>query len=111
MPARRNTQSRRLTTAGLIAVSAAKLLMLAWAIFPTAAFASAESTQWEGNGAGFLPCTGGTTLWILAGFGSDANDVSNVVLHVNGSTFTMSPVGNNFKADVPGPGTSSGSTT
>ena len=40
MPAhRRIKQSRRLTTAGLITVSAATLLMMAWAIFPTAAFA------------------------------------------------------------------------
>ena len=36
---RRNRQSRRLTTAGLIAVSAATLVMMAWAVFPTAAFA------------------------------------------------------------------------
>ena len=40
MPAERKTnQSRRLTAAGLIAVTAATLLMMAWAIFPTAAFA------------------------------------------------------------------------
>ena len=40
MPAQRKTnQSRGLTAAGLIAVTAATLLMMAWAIFPTAAFA------------------------------------------------------------------------
>ena len=41
MPVHRtNTQGRRLTTAGLMAFSAATLLMMAWVIFPTAAFAS-----------------------------------------------------------------------
>ncbi len=40
MPAQRKTnQSRRLTGAGLIAVTAATLLMMVWVIFPTAAFA------------------------------------------------------------------------
>jgi len=48
MPAQRETnQSRRLTGAGLIAVTAATLLMVVWAIFPTAAFAT---VPWEGNG-------------------------------------------------------------
>src|SRR5215211_3204022 len=112
MPANRKTnEGRRLTVAGLIAVTAATLLMMAWAIFPTAAFASSESTPWDGNGSRFLPCTGGTSLWILAGFGSEADDVTNVVLHVNGQTFTMGQVGNNFKADVPGPGTTAANTT
>jgi hypothetical protein len=47
MPAHgRNRQSRRLTTAGLIAVSAATILMMAWAVFPTAAFAGDGS---QGN--------------------------------------------------------------
>src|SRR4030095_11061417 len=41
MPAQRKTnQSRGLTAAGLIAVTAATLLMMAWAIFPTAAEAT-----------------------------------------------------------------------
>ena len=41
MPAERKTnQSTRLTAAGLIAVTAATLLMMAWAIFPMAAFAN-----------------------------------------------------------------------
>ena len=48
MPAQRKTnQSRGLTAAGLIAVTAATLLMMAWAIFPTAAFAT---VLWDGNG-------------------------------------------------------------
>jgi uncharacterized repeat protein (TIGR01451 family) len=41
MPAQRKTnQSRGLTAAGLIAVTAATLLMMAWAIFPTPALAT-----------------------------------------------------------------------
>ena len=44
MPANRKAdESRRLTVAGLIAVSAATLLMMAWAIFPSAAFADART--------------------------------------------------------------------
>jgi hypothetical protein len=43
MPANRKTnESRRLTVAGLIAVTAATLLMMGWAIFPSAAGAVAE---------------------------------------------------------------------
>jgi hypothetical protein len=112
MPAenRSRGRDRRLTVAGLIAISAATLLMMAWAIFPSPAFASSESTPWTGNGSNNLPCVGGTTLWILTGFGNEASDVSNVVLHVNGGTFGMSQQGNNFKADIPGPGTPAGST-
>jgi hypothetical protein len=46
MPAQRKTnQSRGLTAAGLIAVTAATLLMMAWAIFPAAAGAQAENTS------------------------------------------------------------------
>ena len=107
MPAQRNTnQSRRLTAAGLIAVTAATLLMMAWVILPTAAFASTQQTTWNHkNGAGFVPCTG-TTLWILTGFGNDATHVSNVSISVNGGpSIPMTPQGNNFKADVPGPAT------
>ena len=107
MPAQRNTnQSRRLTAAGLIAVTAATLLMMAWVILPTAAFASTQQTTWNHkNGAGFVPCTG-TTLWILSGFGNDATHVSNVSISVNGGpSIPMTPQGNNFKADVPGPAT------
>jgi hypothetical protein len=43
MPANRKAnESRRLTVAGLIAVTAATLLMMAWAIFPTAALADQQ---------------------------------------------------------------------
>jgi hypothetical protein len=43
MPAERKTnQSRGLTAAGLIAVTAATLLMMAWAIFPTPALANQQ---------------------------------------------------------------------
>jgi hypothetical protein len=105
MPAERKTnQSRGLTAAGLIAVTAATLLMMAWAIFPTAAFASTESTPWDGNGSQFLPCTG-TLHWIFTGWGNDFSEVSNPVLHVNGQTYSMSQQGNGnvFEAFVPGP--------
>jgi len=40
-------EGRRLTTAGLIALTGATLLMMVWAIFPTAAFAT---VPWDGNG-------------------------------------------------------------
>jgi hypothetical protein len=106
MPAQRKTnQSRRLTAAGLIAVTAATLLMMAWAIFPTAAFASTESTPWGGNGSQFLPCNNGTLHWIFTGWGNDFGEVSNPVLHVNGQTYPMSQQGNGnvFEAFVPGP--------
>ena len=50
MPAERKTnQSRRLTAAGLIAVTAATLLMMAWAIFPTAALASQQISVNSGS--------------------------------------------------------------
>src|SRR6266511_4356789 len=105
MPAQRKTnQSNRLTAAGLIAVTAATLLMMAWVIFPTAAFASTESTPWDHNGSQFLPCNG-TLHWIFTGWGNDFNEVSNPVLNVNGQTYSMSQQGNGnvFEAFVPGP--------
>jgi uncharacterized repeat protein (TIGR01451 family) len=51
MPAQRKTnQSRGLTAAGLIAVTASTLLMLAWAIFPTSALAThVEPVKFAGN--------------------------------------------------------------
>jgi hypothetical protein len=50
MPAEHKTnQSRRLTAAGLIAVTAATLLMMAWAIFPTAALASQQISVNSGS--------------------------------------------------------------
>jgi uncharacterized repeat protein (TIGR01451 family) len=51
MPAQRKpNQSRGLTAAGLIAVTAATLLMMAWAIFPTPALAThVPPVQVEGN--------------------------------------------------------------
>jgi hypothetical protein len=113
MPAeRRKRQSRRLTVAGLITVSAATVLMAAWVIFPAAAFASTQQTTWNHvNGAGFVPCAG-TTFWILTGFGNDADGVSNVSIVVNGgSAITMQPQGNNFRANVPGPNTSAQATS
>jgi Prealbumin-like fold domain len=103
---RKKNHRRRLTGAGLIAVTAATLLMMVWAIFPTAAFASPQSTKWDGKqGVNNLPCTGGSTLWIFAGFGNQADDVDNVVLHVDNQTATMVQNGNEFRATVSGPGT------
>jgi uncharacterized repeat protein (TIGR01451 family) len=51
MPAQRKTkQSRGLTAAGLIAVTAATLLMMAWAIFPTPALAThVDPVEFAGN--------------------------------------------------------------
>ena len=113
MPEHKAKQSRRRTIAGLIMVSAATVLMLAWAVFPTAAFASTHTTTWNHiNGAGFVPCDG-TTLWILQGLGTDADHMSNVSITVNGQgPFPMTKVGNNFKTipEVPGPGTSAANT-
>ena len=103
-------ESRRLTRAGLIAVTAATLLMMAWAIFPTAAFASTQQTTWNHvNGAGFVPCAG-QTHWILTGFGSDANFVTNVSLNVNGDSGGMNQIGNNFHRFVTGPNTTAANT-
>jgi hypothetical protein len=73
MPAERKTnQSRRLTAAGLVAVTAATLLMMGWAILPNAAFASGTFT-WGGNGFPNAKCTPGqvqTMLWIFNDNGS-----------------------------------------
>ena len=112
MPANRKAnESRRLTVAGLIAVTAATLLMMAWAIFPSAAFASTQQTTWnQVNGAGFVPCVGGQTLWILTGFGNEAAFVTNVSLNVNGDSGAMAPQGNNFRRLVNGPNTTAANT-
>jgi hypothetical protein len=49
-PSARAHRGRGLTTAGLIAVTAATLLMMAWAIFPTTAFAThVPPVQVDGN--------------------------------------------------------------
>src|SRR6185436_1531470 len=99
MPAQRDTnQSKRLTAAGLIAVTAATLLMMAWAIFPNPAFADG-TLNWAGNGADKLPCPNGAH-WILA----PAQNVTGAVLHVGGQTITMDGSnGNNFDAFSVGP--------
>jgi hypothetical protein len=112
MPVHRtNTQGRRLTTASLITLSAASLLMMAWAIFPAAAFASPQQTTWNKvNGAQNVPCNG-KTHWILTGFGNDANFVSNVSLNVNGDSGPMVPGGNNFDRFVNGPNTTAANTS
>jgi hypothetical protein len=104
MPARRNTQSRRLTTAGLIAVSAATLLMMAWAIFPTPAFANGTHV-WgvddNKQGSNLLPCENGGH-WNFQYTGT----VSSATLHVGSEDVAMSPQGGHFTADTTGPVTS-----
>ena len=61
-PSARAHRGRGLTTAGLIAVTVATLLMMAWAIFPTAALA--DGTHVWGlddnkQGSTKLPCADG----------------------------------------------------
>ena len=106
MPAHQKVkQSRRFTTAGLIAVSAATLLMMAWAIFPTAAFADG-SVSWvnhQGLAEG-ATCPNGAH-WIL----SPPGDITGATLHVGGETITMNQngQGGSFEADSSGPVTNS----
>jgi hypothetical protein len=101
MPAQRKTnQSRGLTAAGLIAVTAATLLMMAWAIFPTAAFAT---VPWTGNGVhGEIPnrelnsviCDAQNTPYLFWVFtGSPGAGLTDVTLTVNGQTFDMDQAG------------------
>ena len=101
MPAQRKTnQSRGLTAAGLIAVTAATLLMMAWAIFPTAAFAT---VPWTGNGVhNAIPnrelnsviCDAQNTPYLFWVFtGSPGAGLTDVTLTVNGQTFDMDQAG------------------
>jgi hypothetical protein len=97
MPAQRKTnQSKRLTGAGLIAVTAATLLMMGWAIFPTAAFAT---VPWTGNGVtnGELnneQCDAQSTPYLFWVFtGSPGQGLTGVTLTVNGQTFDMDQAG------------------
>jgi hypothetical protein len=94
MPAERNTkQSRRLTAAGLIAVTAATLLMMAWAIFPTAAFAD---VPWDGNGVvnGHFKderCDAQNTpyiFWVFTGDPAQGETVVHLTVN-NGAPITM----------------------
>jgi hypothetical protein len=80
MPAQRKTnQSRGLTAAGLIAVTAATLLMMAWAIFPTAA--QAVFPPLDGN------CPKGGQEF-LGGSGSQV--VNGVTISWSGQSVTIS---------------------
>jgi len=101
MPAERKTnQSRGLTAAGLIAVTAATLLMMAWAIFPTAAFAD---VPWTGNGVhndipnrelNSVICDAQNTPYLFWVFtGSPGAGLTDVTLTVNGQTFDMDQAG------------------
>jgi Prealbumin-like fold domain len=101
MPAQRKTnQSRRLTGAGLIAVTAATLLMMVWVIFPTAAFAT---VPWTGNGVhnaiphrelNIVICDAQNTPYLFWVFtGSPGAGLTDVTLTVNGQTFDMDQAG------------------
>jgi hypothetical protein len=97
MPAQRKTdQSRRRTAAGLIAVTAGTLLMMGWAIFPTAAFAT---VPWDGNGVtngqfNNSDCNVDPSphiFWVFTG--DPGPGLTDVTLTVNGQTFDMDKAG------------------
>jgi uncharacterized repeat protein (TIGR01451 family) len=97
MPAqRKKNQSRRRTAAGLIAVTAGTLLMMVWAIFPTAAFAT---VPWDGNGVtngqfNNSDCNVDPSphiFWIFTG--DPGPGLTDVTLTVNGQTFDMNKAG------------------
>jgi hypothetical protein len=99
-------ESKRLTTAGLIAVTAATLLMMAWAIFPTAAFADG-TVHWNGTngwppklegGGSANNCLGGGH-WVLTA----AQGVTGATLIVNGVSYPMSQSGNGSWSADSGP--------
>jgi hypothetical protein len=94
-------RSRRLTTAGLIAISAATLLMMAWVIFPTAAFADGTHV-WgvddQKQGSIKLPCPNGGH-WNFQFTGT----ITSATLHVGSEVIPMSLQGNHFDADSSGP--------
>jgi hypothetical protein len=97
MPAQRKTnQSNRLTATGLIAVTAATLLMMGWAIFPTAAFAT---VPWDGNGVvngkfKVEQCDDLNTPYIFWIFTGDPGPgLTDVTLTVNGQKFDMDQAG------------------
>ena len=95
MPANRKANdSRRLTVAGLIAVTAATLLMMAWAIFPSAAFADGTVT-WTGQGSEHnTPCDRGEQPgfhWVFT-VGGGQSAVTSASLTVNDAgPYPMSP--------------------
>jgi len=84
MPAqRKKNQSRGLTAAGLIAVTAATLLMMAWAILPNSAFANGTFT-WGGQGFPNEKCVPAdqvqTMLWLF----NDNGTAVPTALTING---------------------------
>jgi hypothetical protein len=111
MPANRKAnESRRLTVAGLIAVTAATLLMMAWAIFPTVASANGTVT-WTGNGTSdgevdSEQCDTSNTsylLWIFPIGGQ--NTITSVTLNLGGSgsgSFTVNSTDTNVSNDTSG---------
>jgi hypothetical protein len=102
MPAQRKTdQSRRRTAAGLIAVTAGTLLMMVWAIFPTAAFAT---VPWDGKGVtngqfNNSDCNVDPSphiFWVFTG--DPGPGLTDVTLTVNGQTFDMNKAGGGSSA-------------
>ena len=91
----RVTRGRPLTVAGLIALTGATLLMLAWAIFPSAAVAATTIT-WTGQGSQNLPCSG-NEHWVL----SPAQGITSAFLTVDGVNYPMSQSGaGSFSVDT-----------
>src|SRR5262245_12814398 len=91
---RKVKEGRRLTIAGLITVSAATVLMLAWAVFPTTAFAA--TIAWTGQGFTNDCPNGG--LWNFLG----SDNVTSATLHVGNETITMNKQGNHWTANSSG---------
>jgi hypothetical protein len=77
MPAQRKTnQSRGLTAAGLITVTAATLLMMAWAIFPTRALAD-QSISIDNGSLSSHGCDDTEWHFIITGLTDQNNNGSN----------------------------------
>lgn len=89
-------ESRRLTTGGLIAVTVATLLMMAWVILAPSALAT---VPWNGNGVtngelNSVQCDEQNTPYLFWVFtGSPGQGLTDVTLTVNGQTFDMDQAG------------------
>lgn len=97
---RTRSDGRRLSAAGLIVVTAGTLLMMAWAIFPSPAFADGTYTWGEEDGIknGAATCANGGH-WNMFFDGV----ITSATLNVGGQSFPMSPQGNHWDADSVGP--------
>jgi hypothetical protein len=81
MPTQRKNQSRRLTAAGLIAVTAATLLMMAWAVFPTPAGAVLPGVDGNCDQSGTTINPGGS-----ATVGGVTVSLSNTTITISGGS-------------------------